>query len=127
LFQPASITFLTPSTEPLKGVFRSFDFCSLLDQVRAMVFYLVCFVGGGGGEVWFICSMEFKKCLLIVQWLYIHKNMTNIERICMKFSSNQFQDNLLASYGFGLFFDIIFQIGVAERNTLLQRIYDMFK
>ena len=115
MFQPASITFLTPATEPRKGVFRSFDFCLLLDQIGAMVIYLLFF--WGGGDFWlFICSMEFKKCLLIVQWSYIHKNMS-VEWLCMKFNSIQFQYNLLASYDFGLFFDIIFRICVAEGNT----------
>jgi len=43
--------------------------------------------------------------------------MRHIEQLCRKFSSVLFQYNLLASYDFGLFFDIIFRIDVAERNT----------
>lgn len=43
--------------------------------------------------------------------------MRHIEQLCMKFSSVHFQYNLLASYDFDLFFDIIFRTGVAERTA----------
>jgi len=49
--------------------------------------------------------------------MHIHKNVRHVEQLCMQFSSVQFQYNPLASYDFGLFFDMIFQIYVADRKT----------
>jgi hypothetical protein len=51
---------LTPSPVQFKGVFKSFDFCPLLDQIRFIFIYLV-FCGGGGEFRLFICCRDFKK------------------------------------------------------------------
>jgi len=42
--------------------------------------------------------------------------MRNIKQLCMKFSSVQFQYNLLVSYYFGLFFAYYFEL-VLQRET----------